>query len=249
MSQESQTCPAACVRLRYLADLWGKCKEAHLRHQSWSNLMWEVFSVGKHAFSVSVSSNSCFYPSTVSKLRCEERRCSLSFQKPSVCQEVVRWETPYSKWDSVTSVCPFQSESPLLSEIYSLSHTIPSNSCDYKSRKQYYRLYYSGRPQKIPANSSMGCLLSWKIKKLRVEKKFTEGAPGTRFKMSRLWHPPHAEWWSCRVNLASLIHRMLSRLEVNTIYLFKIVLTIIIWKYYYSYVVKPADQEVTAIER
>lgn len=46
-----------------------------------------------------------------------------------------------------------------------------------------------------------------------------------------------------------LTSSMLSALEVNTTYLFKIVLTIIIWKYYYSHMVKPADQEVTAIER
>ena len=36
----------------------------------------------------SVSSDSCFYPSTVSKLRCEEKRCNLTFQNSTRCQEV-----------------------------------------------------------------------------------------------------------------------------------------------------------------
>lgn len=36
----------------------------------------------------SVSSYSCFYPSTISKLRCEEKRCNLTFQISTRCQEV-----------------------------------------------------------------------------------------------------------------------------------------------------------------
>lgn len=118
-SRKVWSCSAVPASMDYFAKFWGKCKEARLR-QSWSNLISQVLSVVKHTF-WSPSAWLLLLPFNCFQTQMGRRRYDLLLRNPNVntFQEVVRWEAPWFKWDSVMSVSPLQSKRPLPSEIQS----------------------------------------------------------------------------------------------------------------------------------